>query len=124
MNKINNIKIEWQRLIIEEETCPRCGGTEEELEEAVKSLKDQGINVELIKKEINKEDFEKNPQESNRIIINGHPLEYWLKAEVGKSPCCSSCGDNECRTVEFEERTYETIPADLIVRAGKKAVEK
>lgn len=118
------LKIEWQRLVIEKGTCPRCGSTENELEKAIKALRRQGIKVALTKKEIRKAEFDKNPQGSNRILINGNPLEYWLKAETGKSRCCSTCGDNECRTVELDEQTYETIPADLIIRAGINAANK
>lgn len=32
VNKRKVIKIEWQRLIVDKETCPRCGSTEQELE--------------------------------------------------------------------------------------------
>ncbi|MEM1587240.1 MAG: hypothetical protein QXU02_06615 [Candidatus Bathyarchaeia archaeon] len=28
------------------------------------------------------------------------------------------CGPYECRTVEVEEKVYETITSDLIIRAG------
>ncbi|MEM4229693.1 MAG: DUF2703 domain-containing protein [Thermoproteota archaeon] len=33
------LKIEWQRLISDGKTCPRCGLTEKELEKAVSTLK-------------------------------------------------------------------------------------
>lgn len=121
---MKKIKIEWQRLIIDEKTCPRCGGTGEELEKAVKSLKDQGIIVDLKKKKMSKEEFKKNPQESNRIMINDYPLEYWISGQTGKSPCCSACGDNECRTVEVNQDVYETVPAEIIVKASLEALRK
>ncbi len=123
MKKNRVIKIEWQRLVVEKETCPRCGSTENELERAIEGLKRHGIEVKLTKKEISKKKFEKNPQESNKIMINDHPLEYWLGADTGKSRCCSTCGDSDCRTVELGDQTYETIPADLIVKAGMKAAK-
>ncbi len=62
--------------------------------------------------------FAENVLESNRIWINDKALEEWLGAEVGKSPCCEVCGDAECRTVKVGENIHETIPADLIVKAG------
>lgn len=118
------IKIEWQRLIIDQATCPRCGGTEQEIETAVKGLKRKGIAVKLSKKEISKAEFDKNPQESNRILINGRTIEDWLTAKTGSSCCCDACGDAECRTVEVNEQVYETIPAELIVKAALEALKK
>lgn len=121
---MKTIHIEWQRLLVDKETCPRCGATEEELSSAIKELGMLGINVRLTKKEIKIPKFNKAPGESNKISINGQPLEYWLKASTGKSKCCSVCGDNECRTVELNEQAYETIPAELIIQAGKTACER
>jgi len=53
--------------------------------------------------------------DSNRIYIEGKPLENWLNAETGKSQCCDACGDNECRTLIYEGRIYEDVPVKLIV---------
>lgn len=102
----------------DEKTCPRCGGTEQELEKAVKELKAKGLEVVLEKKALSSKEFKAAPLESNRILINGRPMEEWLKAGSGSSRCCSECGDEECRTVESDGRTYETIPAELIVQAA------
>jgi DNA repair exonuclease SbcCD ATPase subunit len=115
--------IEWQRLLDERNrTCPRCGSTEQQVEKAVQSLKQvlnsAGIDVSLVKKAIDPERFRKNVLQSNKILIAGKTLEAWLGAGTGQSRCCEVCGDAECRTVEFADRTYETIPADLIVKAG------
>ena len=118
------MKIKWQRLLIDEsgQTCPRCGSTENEMEKAVNTLKQSlaplGIEVIIEKKVLDSVTFAKNVLESNRIWINDKPLEEWLGAEVGQSLCCEVCGDAECRTVEVEDNIYETIPADLIVKAG------
>jgi len=124
IRKEKKIKIEWQRLIIEKETCPRCGSTEQELGKAIKALRKLGIEVELKKKEIGQAAFKRHPQESNKIMIAGKPMEYWLNAKTSKSPCCSVCGDNECRTIELKDKAYETIPADLIVKAALAALQK
>lgn len=119
------VRIEWQRLVAGREkcTCPRCGTTEQSLDIAIEKLKRIGIWTKLNKKTMGLTEFGKAPIESNRILINGLPLEYWLNAKTGKSKCCSVCGDNECRTVELDEKTYEAIPADLIIRACKNAVK-
>lgn len=118
------LKIEWQRLVINKDTCPRCGGTEKELEKAIKKLKGQDLVVEFSKKQISKDEFDKNPQESNKIIINGKPLEEWLTAKTGRSCCCDACGDEECRTLEIDQQVYETIPMELIVKAALIALKK
>ncbi|MGB9854565.1 MAG: DUF2703 domain-containing protein [Candidatus Bathyarchaeales archaeon] len=119
---MNTLKIRWQRLVSDWQTCPRCGSTEEEIEKAVSVLKQSlaplGIEVILEKSELSIREFEKNPLESNKIWINDRLLEDWIGGVVGQSPCCEVCGPSECRTVKVEGENYETIPADLIVKAG------
>lgn len=121
--------IEWQRLLDERnKTCPRCGSTEQEVEKAVQSLKQilksAGIDVSLVKKAIDPERFKNDVLQSNKILIAGKTLEEWLGAETGQSICCEVCGDAECRTVEYADQTHETIPADLIVKAGLHAASE
>ncbi len=119
------LKIEWQRLIVEEETCPRCGSTEQELDKAVATLKQSlaplDIDVTLEKKTLSNSEFKGAPLESNRIWINNQPLEDYIGGSVGQSPCCDVCGPSDCRTVEVEGAVYETIPSEIIVQAGLKA---
>ena len=122
------LKIEGQRLIRDEETCPRCGSTEEELNEAVitlrKSLAPLGIEVVVEKRELSVDEFEKDPLESSCIWLNGQLLEDLIDANVGQSPCCDVCGPSECRTVLVNGHVYETIPSEVIVRAGLVAASK
>ncbi|MFO7928135.1 MAG: DUF2703 domain-containing protein [Candidatus Humimicrobiaceae bacterium] len=119
---MKTIKIKWQRLITDGQTCPRCGSTEQELEKAISKLRQSlnplDIEVILEKNELSVEEFKKNPLESNQIWINGQPLEDWIDAKTGQSPCCDVCGPSECRTVGVGGEVYETIPADLIIKAG------
>lgn len=116
------LRIEWQRLISNDKTCPRCGSTEEELDKAVSTLNQSlaplGIEVMLEKKELSLSEFKEAPLQSNRIWINDRPLEDYLGGSVGQSPCCDVCGPSECRTVEIEGQTYETIPSQVIIQAG------
>jgi anti-sigma factor RsiW len=118
--------IRWQRLVDEsKQTCPRCRTTEVELDEAVERLRralaPSDGRVELEKTAIDQATFDADPLASNRIWIAGRPLEEWLEGSVGESPCSSSCGDRECRTVCIGADVYEAISADLIVRAGLRA---
>lgn len=122
-----SLVISWQRLVLDGSTCPRCGSTEDELDKAVSQLKEkltpQGIEVILKKEEITMDKFKQNPLMSNRITFNGQSLEELLNAKTGHSKCCDVCGDEECRTVEAGGTNYETIPTELIVEAGIKALK-
>ena len=55
-NKMKTLKIQWQRLVIDDQTCQRCGATEAEVEKAFQSLKHSlnplGIEVVLEKMHI------------------------------------------------------------------------
>ena len=120
---MKTLVIEWQRLLDEQkETCPRCGSTEQEVEKAVKELNQtlapSDIAVNLVKKAIDRSAFKKDALQSNKILIAGKTLEEWLGATTGQSRCCETCGDADCRTVEYGGDTHEAIPAELIVRAG------
>ena len=123
MNGTNRktLKIMWQRLVDEGETCPRCGSTEGEVEKAVltlqKSLNPLGIKVVLEKNVLSVLEFKKDPLQSNQILINERPLEDWIGGEVGESPCCEVC-NSDCRTIGVEGEVYETIPAELVIKAG------
>lgn len=125
---MNALKIRWQRLLSDGRTCPRCGSTGEEIEKAVSILKQilapLGIKVVIEKSELSPVEFGENPLESNRIWIDDRPLEEWIGGKVGQSPCCDVCSPYECRTVEAEGEVYETITADLIVKAGLVAASK
>lgn len=117
------LQIRWQRLVDEQgQTCDRCGTTETAVEDAnqklKRALKELDIDVVLEKKALSPSAFSKDPLQSNRIWIAGEPIEKWLSATTGQSQCCSTCGDSECRTVTVDGKTYEAIPAELIVKAG------
>ena len=117
------LQIQWQRLVDKQgRTCDRCGTTESSVEDAFqklkRSLRELDIEVVLEKKALSPSAFKKDPLESNRIWIAGRPIEEWLSAIIGKSQCCSTCGDSECRTITVGTKTYEAIPAELIVKAG------
>lgn len=126
--KMKTLTIRWQRLVAEGGTCPRCGATEVEIEKAAsalsRSLNPLGIEVVLEKSELSVAEFEDGPLESNHTWLNGRSLEDWLGGEVGQSPCCHVCGPNDCRTIQVGWEVHETVPADLIVRAGPLAAAR
>lgn len=125
--KMKTLTIKWQRLVGDNgQTCDRCGTTQGEVHKAHallrKSLSPLGIDVVLEEKALGKAAAAKNIAESNRIWVAGKPLETWLGARAGESECtsCGSlCGEGvECRTVVVGANTYESIPSELIVKAG------
>lgn len=127
VNHTKTITISWQRLVDEKgQTCERCASTEEELQKAFQSLKQSltplRIEVILEKKALNPTTCAKDISQTNRIWVGERTLEEWVGAQVGKSPCgfcCEELGDSvECRTIIFEGKTYETIPANLIIKAS------
>lgn len=118
-----NLEIRWQRLVdLTGTTCDRCQSTGNAVESAAgklkKALQGFGITVNIRNREIMWEEFCKNPQESNRIWLNDKPLEAWIGATVGHSPCCGPCRDEGCRTITVFDNTYEQIPERLILKAG------
>ncbi len=120
--------IVWQRLVTADgETCERCGNTYLEMLRAIERLRTQllpqRIEPVLRTEIITERQFETNLLVSNQILIAGKPIEKWLGADVGSSPCCAACDDDHCRTLVVGDTVYETIPEELIYAAGLKAAE-
>jgi hypothetical protein len=123
------LTIRWQRLLnAKGQTCPRCGGTQLEVERAVQDLKmalrPLDIQVRFERKSLTWRAFRRNPAASNRIWVGGKPLELWLGGREGRSRCCGACGETACRTVKVGRKSYETIPSRLIVSAGLRAAAR
>lgn len=117
------LRIRWQRLVNDQgETCDRCGVTGSAVTQAVsqlrKCLKPLKIRVVLEKKSITSLEFSEDPLQSNRIWVMEKPIEDWLSAKPNQSPCSSACGSSDCRTLVVDGKTYEGIPAELIIKAG------
>lgn len=120
---MKTLAIRWKRLVNEKgQTCKRCGATGETVQSAANKLKkalaELGIEVSLKTENIDFPMFTKDPLQSNRIWIGEKPLEKWLGATVGQSPCCDVCANSECRTISIENAIFEEVPEKLIVRAG------
>ena len=111
---MRTIRIVWQRLLsLQGQTCDRCAATELALQQAVETLQQVlaplQIQVELHRQAMTLEQFNQDPQASNRIWIADQPLEEWLGASTGTSPCCSVCGDG--RAVRWSVATKVTTPS-------------
>ncbi len=120
---MQTIRIVWQRLLsLQGQTCDRCAATELALQQAVETLQQVlaplQMQVEFNRQAMTLEQFNQDPGASNRIWIAEQPLEEWLGASIGSSPCCSVCGDAACRTLECGNQSYDAIPPQLIIKAG------
>jgi hypothetical protein len=120
---MKTLTIRWQRLVNEyDQTCPRCEETGDSVKTAFEKLKkalaELNIEVELVKEALDFSMFTKDPLQSNCIWIGGSLLEEWVGGTIGKSKCCDTCGESECRTISIGKNTFESIPENLIIRAG------
>ncbi|MHC4064037.1 MAG: DUF2703 domain-containing protein [Planctomycetota bacterium] len=126
------ITLRWQRLVAETgDTCDRCSSTQKEVRLAAdtlrRCLRPLDMEVALEETPMSPEVCARDMSQSNRIFVDGRPLADWLKGKIAMSacaPCCQKLGEKvQCRTVTVGGRTFETIPAALIVRAGLLAAE-
>ena len=119
---MKTLPIVWKRLVSESGTCPRCGSTRKNVADAVAQLESAlqpvGIRPVLEPRAIDAATFRADTAQSNRIWIGGRPMEDWLGARAGSSPCCEVCGDLPCRTIEVDGRSHEAISQELIVKAA------
>lgn len=125
---IERLTIEWRHLETSGETCLRCSETGKTLQEVIAELREElaSRNIEVIFSETKLPADE--IAQSNLILINDRPLEDWLPEARASENICSSCCEllaEEvcCRTIEYDGRTYEAIPEELIRQAVYKAFD-
>ena len=124
--RIKRLVIEWRHLVVDGATCERCGATGSEVNIAVDALTKElgalGIKVVFKETALGTDQLE----ESNKILLNGKPLEDLIDGGVTETPCssCSTLTGTSacCRAVEVDNQQYEEIPAWLIKRAAYRAV--
>lgn len=119
---MQELEIEWKHLDVGGKTCDRCAGTGDEIREFVNRLHEECAtqDVRITLKEVKLTD--KEIPESNRIFINGIPLEEIIPGTTVSQNECSSCSDllgssTCCRTIIHSGIEYETIPKKLIREA-------
>jgi hypothetical protein len=119
---MKTLPIVWQRLVTNGGTCPRCADTRDALHRAVQALAAALAPLDMVpeleEREMDEVSFLAQPSESNRVWIAGKPMEEWLQGSTGSSPCCSVCGDAECRTVAVDGQSFEAIPQELLIKAA------
>ncbi len=125
---MKKIKIEWKHLDIAGNTCARCADTgisvKETIKEIISEYQTQKIEIEFIETLLNAD----NLAESNLILINDIPLEEILtaaKIETDCSSCCSMLGKAvKCRAIEYDNKIYEHLTAELIKKGITETLNK
>ena len=124
---MKELVIEWRHYDKEGATCDRCAATGSSLAEVIsrlgRELAGRGIAVSFTETTLPAEFM----AQSNLILFNGVPLEAVLDDAEADESSCPSCScltgtKTSCRTVRFEGKTFEEIPADLIRKAAFRAV--
>ena len=124
---MKELTIEWRHYEKEGATCDRCAATGTSVREVVfdlgKELAGRGITVRLTETILPEELM----AQSNMILFNGVPMEAILdNAAADEDPCpscsCLTGSETSCRTVEYQEKSYEEIPGELIRKAARKVL--
>ncbi|MFH1059516.1 MAG: DUF2703 domain-containing protein [Pseudomonadota bacterium] len=126
---MRRLEIEWKHLDKDGRTCERCADTGDTVrrvvEELSSDLEPRGWAVTFKETLLTETEI---PQ-SNMILLNGIPLEDILPQASKSENCCSSCEEllglpTLCRTIEYQGKTYEAIPPELIREAALQAIDK
>jgi hypothetical protein len=124
----HTLTIEWRHYDKEGATCDRCAATGTSVKEVVAGLTNElvckGITVVFTETKLSEEQM----AQSNLILFNGILLEDLLGTATSAENDCQSCScltgtDTVCRTVEYEGRSYEAIPGELIRQAAYAALQ-
>lgn len=125
---MQQLLIEWQHYDKAGDMCNRCGLTGKSLIEAIGAIKSDshfsGIKIDF--KETKLADSQLD--DSNKILLNGVPLEELLgNTEVVYTPCKSCCeliGSNvNCRALDCQGKVFEDISQNLVFKAARKLLE-
>lgn len=121
------IVVEVKRLVIDGQTCARCGEAWDAALRAVRSLEGElagaGASVRLIEHPLPPERIE----ESNTVLIDGRPVEEWLAGEVAVAASeCPSCSELVgepacCRSYEVAGEHAAALSPEVIARAIRQA---
>ncbi len=123
---VRQVNIEWRHLVVDDNTCLRCGETGRTLDTVVadlgRELARKGIEVTFTEVKLGPERI----AESNLILFNSVPIETVLPdLKVTYNTCQSCCGmvgkPVECRAVEFRGKAYDEVPEAAIRAAALKA---
>lgn len=126
---MKTLEIEWRHFDKSGQTCDRCAATGSSVSKIVAELStelaEKGVSVTFTETLLPEELM----AQSNMLLLNGIPLESLLDNAATDENHCESCScltgsETSCRTVEYEGKTYEEIPGELIRMAAYKAIDR
>lgn len=115
------VTVEFDHLVVDGETCDRCGDTREAVRAAVADaravLPASLVDLTLVERELPAGRL----AESNRVLVNGRPAEEWLGGTSVMSDC-PSCSDLVgesvcCREIEVGGVRTEAVGRDVVFDA-------
>ena len=115
------VLVELDYLVVEGETCDRCGDTREGVRAAVADARSMlpldSVTLELVERELDPTRL----ADSNRVLVNGHPAEEWLGGHtvVSDCPSCSDLiGESACcREIEVGGVRTQAVGRDVVFDA-------
>ena len=115
------VLVELEYLVVDGETCDRCGDTREGVRAAVADaravLPGSAVTLELVERELDPTHL----ADSNRVLVNGHPAEEWLggHSTISDCPSCAELIDGFacCREIEVGGVRTEAIGRDVVFDA-------
>lgn len=125
---MTELSIEWRHYVNAGATCDRCAATGASVRQVVSELTQElaalGVSVTFVETALHEEMM----AQSNLILMNGVPLEAVLDNAAADENHCQSCScltgsDTSCRTIEYQGKTYEEIPPELIRQAAMKVLK-
>lgn len=125
---MKELTIEWRHYDKEGTTCDRCAATGSSVREVVDELTEEfarrGVSVTFKETPLPRELM----AQSNIILFNGVALETILDDALAQESPCPSCScltgsETSCRTVEYQGKSYEEIPGELVRQAAYKVLE-
>lgn len=116
-----HVVVELEYLVVDGETCDRCGdtrvGVRTAVDDARRLLAREAVTLELVERELAPEDL----ADSNRVIVNGRAAEEWLGG-VSVMSDCPSCAEivgepSCCREIEIGGVRTEAVGHDVVFDA-------
>lgn len=115
------VLVELDYLVVEGETCDRCGDTRDGVRAAVAdaraALPASAVTLEYVERKLDATDL----ADSNRVLVNGRPAEEWLggRSIMSDCPSCAELTDGPacCREIEVGGVRSEAIGRDVVFDA-------
>lgn len=115
------VTVEIEYLVVGGKTCDRCGDSLEAVRAAVADarslLPPSAATIELVERELGPDSL----PDSNRVLVNGLPVERWLggTAPMSDCPSCSELVGASvcCRGIEVGDVRSEAMSRDFVFDA-------